>query len=380
MRVLHLSVMRNLTGGQRKQLHYETIAAQASKGVVWDTIAIHDNESKSSFEVRTPYLFRRQILRNLYGWLFLRRVCKDYDLVLMRHLPFDVVGALMSRFVSNRGSVHHSREVEEIVLIRHGLLGKILSRLELLVGGLIISRSRVVLGVTNEIAAYEVNRSGSVNLVSGAYPNTIIPECLALASDLRDCHLVQAAFVCGKFSAWHGLDILIDSCKKDDLISRIRGALVIHLVGNLGDHQLSEINLVDPEGSVFRVHGYLSEKDYRHILDGCDVGIGSLALSRQGMSEGSTLKMCELLGMGIPVYSAEPDVVLPVDFPYSFVDRHPSLPGLVDFGIQMKTAGRNEVRQAALSYIDKASWVRSVIPLFERVISPVIRKAPGQME
>ena len=46
-------------------------------------------EPVQSFERRIPALFRPMFLRNLYGWLVIKRLARSYDIVLLRHMPFD---------------------------------------------------------------------------------------------------------------------------------------------------------------------------------------------------------------------------------------------------------------------------------------------------
>lgn len=353
MKVVHLTVLRNLVGGQRKQLQQERMAASALKGVQWDTVAIHDGPSQSEFERRTPALFRGQFRRFVYSWCVAYRLSRQYDLLLMRHAPFDLPGPLFSRFIDNRVSIHHSREIEELPLIRPGLLGRILSVLERVFGGQTIRNARAILGVTREIAEYEVQRASCPDKLRDIYPNTIATEFVEPLPDERAPLIVQAAFMCGQFTAWHGLDILIDGAARQG--QTYAGKLRIHLIGNLSDDQRK--SLAEVEAGIFEIHGHMTETQYRRVVSQCEVGIGSLALSRQFMTQGSTLKMCEMLAMGLPVYSGDPDVVLPEEFAYCKVDPVPSIGALYDFGLQMKKCSRADVRLAAQPFIEKEVWM-----------------------
>lgn len=353
MKVVHLTVLRQLVGGQRKQLQQERMAANALQGVQWDTVAIHDGDSQSDFERRTPTLFRGQLLRSVYSWYVAYQLSRQYDLLLMRHAPFDLPGALFSRFIRNRISIHHCREIEELPLIRPGLLGKVLSVVERAIGGLIIRNTRAVLGVTREVAEYEVQRARCPDKPRSIYPNTISTKLVEPLPDERERSVVHAAFICGQFTAWHGLDILVDGLAKE--AQAYTGKLRIHLIGNLSNEQRQSVTEAGP--GIFEIHGHMSEEQYRRIVSRCDVGIGSLALFRQCMTESSTLKLCEMLAMGLPVYSGDPDVVLPEGFAYCKVDRSPSIAALYVFGLQMKRCSREEVRVAAQPFIEKEVWV-----------------------
>ena len=351
LRVVHLSVMRSLSGGQRKQLVQESRIAATLHDVEWDTVAVHDEEPVLEFEVRTPRLLRWHALRSAYGWWVARRLSRRYDFVLMRHAPFDAAGALLSHLVDNRVPVHHSKEVEELPLIRPGRVGRFLARVERTVGGMLIRRSAAVLGVTREIAEYEVARAGCPDKPRDIFPNTIVVESVAPAGDERAPDQVNAAFVCGRFNAWHGLDLLVEDAARAGVGGRLR----IHLIGTLSQGQLAAVSAFP---DLFLVHGHLKEAEYRRILAQCDVGIGSLALARQNLSEGSTLKMCETLAMGLPVYAGSPDVVLPPQFAYCRVDPVPSLERLAAFGAEMKGVSRAQVREAAGGFINKEDWMR----------------------
>lgn len=353
MRVIHLTVLRNLSGGQRKQLQQERIASSALIGINWDTVAIHDGYPQSDFERRTPVFLRMHFLRFFYAWYVAYTLSRKYDILLMRHATFDVPGALFSRALKNRVSVHHSREVEELPLIKPGRCGQALAAIERFFGGITIRNARAVLGVTRQISEYEVQRSQCPEKPRSIYPNTLVSRLVEPVEDRRHRSVVHAAFICGRFTAWHGLDLLVDDAKR--LKGMFSGRLRVHLIGKLSERQ--RISLAEIEPGLFEVHGHLSEKQYRRVLAQCDIGIGSLALSRQLMTEGSTLKMCETLAMGLPVYSGSPDVVLPPEFRFCEIDTVPSLGRLYDFGLRMKNVQRDEVKKASVPYIEKQVWM-----------------------
>lgn len=356
LRVIHLSVMRRLSHGQRKQLQQERAAARELKHVRWRTIALHDEPAKTRMEWRVPVALRYPVIRSLYWWWYALRLSKRCDFLVMRHAPFDILGALASLLIRNRVSVHHSREVEELPLIRPGLLGRSLAVVERLVGGSSIRSARAVLGVTREIARYEVDRAQCPSKPHFVYPNSIVVRHTEVLQDARRPDLVEACFMCGRFSPWHGLDLLL--CDASRNYQHFAGRLRIHLIGNLSDEDRLCASGFD---RLFELHGLLDEVAFRRVLASCDIGIGSLALSRQGMSQGSTLKMCEMLAMGLPVYVGEPDVVLPPDFPFSRVTRSPSLEGILAFGEEMKSVNRAAIRNASKEYIEKARWMREAV-------------------
>jgi glycosyltransferase involved in cell wall biosynthesis len=76
-----------------------------------------------------------------------------------------------------------------------------------------------------------------------------------------------------------------------------------------------------PENIVF--HGFLAGDEHHQILCKADVGIGTLALHRNQMEEGSPLKVREYLAYGLPVVIAYQDTDLK-DIPADFILRIPN--------------------------------------------------------
>src|SRR5690606_1388976 len=106
--------------------------------------------------------------------------------------------------------IHHSKEVEELSLVRRGFIGKVASYLESVLGDFSLRLSFGIVGGTEEITRYELNRIGSFK-PSFVYRNGILVDSLGMLDDRRHPDIVNAAFICGKFSSWHGLELLISS-------------------------------------------------------------------------------------------------------------------------------------------------------------------------
>lgn len=74
-----------------------------------------------------------------------------------------------------------------------------------------------------------------------------------------------------------------------------------------------------PEGALplnVSAHGYLSGKAYDEVLSRATVGIGSLAMFRAGLNEGSTLKVRGYLAAGLPVILGYHDTDFPQGAPF----------------------------------------------------------------
>jgi len=170
MKVLHLSCVRVLTSGQRKQLTYEYDASK-SLGLEWVTIALHTNKVVDRrFEIQIPPFFKGLFLRNLYGWFYMLKYKKNYDVVINRHMSFDPFGFFIGGFIKNRFTVHHAKEVEALKVVKKGWKGVLASNLEKLTGFINLLQVNGIIGVTNEICEYEVSR---YKIKSFIYPNGI---------------------------------------------------------------------------------------------------------------------------------------------------------------------------------------------------------------
>lgn len=352
-RIVHITSSRELTSGQRQQLHSEHQAALMLQTASWTTLAYHTNEPKLSFEKRIPLFFRPILLRNLYIWLKILSYQNDYDLVLLRHMTFDPFSIVFSPFVKNRISVHHAKEIEELKLVSSGWKGRLASMLEVIAGKILIKNSVAIIGVTEEIGRYQ-NTRRRLNKIVFSYPNGIDLQSIPLAQDCREKENINIAFICGTFSEWHGLDLLIKSVKeytKEDLNFKI------HLIGKLNNSYINSIK----DKECFINHGFLAKKEYLDIVSKCDIALGSLAMFRQNLDEGATLKVREMLALGIPVYSTHIDTSLQDNSIFYLNDKVLDIENLVNYGLEMKKYSRQQVRNDTARFIDKTSILQSLI-------------------
>ena len=113
-------------------------------------------------------------------------------------------------------------------------------------------------------------------------------------------------------TAWHGVDELLElaHCLPD---------WEVHIVGPRAD------DFAESAPANVRFHGLLDAGAYGELLRSADVAIGSLAMYRAGIQEGSPLKVREYLAAGIPTVIAYDDT----DFPAGadFLLRLPNAPG-----------------------------------------------------
>lgn len=363
LRVVHLTVYRDLPSGIRKQIKWEQSASKNLKDVEWTSLAVHGGTPVESFEKRVPQLYRPMFLRNLYGWRIARQLAKTHDVVLLRHMAFDPFALLFAPLIRNRVSVHHSREWEELPLIRPGVTGQLAGALERITGRVAVRSAMGVMGVTTEIARFQVD-SRAPGKPAGLYANGIDLETLKEAADHRVEDAVQVVFMSNVFSEWHGLDRLVDSVRNAPVIP---DCFTIHLIGHLSDSQKQQIAALGVRAEVFRIHGFLETEAYRTLISKSDVGLGSLAMDRQNLREGATLKVREMLGMGLPVYSGHADTALNAKFPFYHQVAEVDIVELERFARDMKRHSRSKVRTAATPFIEKAAtmqvaadWLRTL--------------------
>lgn len=345
MKILHLSCMRELTSGQRKQLTFEYDASKRLE-IDWDILALHTGKIEDSrFEVQIPKFFRKIFLRNLYAWLYMIKNQKNYDVIVNRHMTFDPFVLIFSWFIKNRFTLHHAKEVEALRVVKKNLKGKLASMLEKLTGFISLKQSKGAICVTGDISTYQCKRA---HIQTFLYPNGIDLSTAEIIEDKRVNDEVNIAFMCGTFSAWHGLDLLLESVL-ENLEFMQSNNVKIHLIGRVLKQELIFIHENELPISLY---GLLSTKEYVKVLEKCDIGLDSLALHREGLKEGSALKVREYLAFGLPIYSAYKDTAIPLDFPYYKVDDV-DIKQMMSFSKQMKSVSRKDVREASVEYISK---------------------------
>jgi len=357
IRIAHLTVYRDLPAGIRKQIRYESEGRTRLDDAEWTPCAVHSGRLIEDFEHRIPWIFRPVLLRSLYGWIVIMRLGRQYDYVLVRHMAFDPFALVFAPLIRNRISVHHSKEVEELPLIRPGWPGRLAALIERVAGRVAVRCSMGVLGVTSEIARYECE-TRAPGKPHSTYPNGIDLSTVPVADDRRSATETHIVFICEFFSAWHGLDRLLDAVAAAPARTP---ELTIHLIGNISDLHRAQLAALGERQSTFRVHGFLDPDAYREVLAFADAGLGSLAMDRQNLHEGATLKVREMLAMGLPVCSGHRDTALADDFAYYRYQPTVDIADLHAFARQMKHAQRDQVREAAAPFIGKVGAMQNVV-------------------
>lgn len=352
MKILHISCMRELTSGQRKQLTFEYDACKRL-GIDWDIVALHTGKIEDSrFEIQIPKLFRKIFLRNLYAWFYMLKNQKKYDVIINRHISFDPFVLIFGWFIKNRFTLHHAKEVEALKVVKKNWQGKIASIFEKLTGFIGLKQSKGAICVTSDIATYQKKRG---DVKTFLYPNGIDLSSAKVLNDKKIEDEINIAFMCGTFSAWHGLDLLLESVL-DNLEFIETNNVKIHLIGRLLE---KELDFIKTNKLPIVLYGLLSSEEYIKVLEKCDIGLDSLALYREGLYEGAALKVREYLAFGLPIYSAYKDTAIPLTFKYYKVDDV-DIRKMVAFARQMKEVLRQEVRDVSEEYISKEILLKKI--------------------
>jgi glycosyltransferase involved in cell wall biosynthesis len=169
-----------------------------------------------------------------------------------------------------------------------------------------------IVGVTDEITAYQLKKSGDDSIPHITIGNGFEVQSVSVRQAPHynnDLHLLCVANV----SRWHGLDRLLRGlaayCGMPNVILHIAGdgAELPHLQKLAGDLGISD-------RVVF--HGFTTGKALDALFDQCHIAVGSLGIHRKGLTQTSELKGREYCARGIPFIVACADPDFPPDFPY----------------------------------------------------------------
>ncbi len=346
--------------GLLKQIEYEEILTKDLKDFNWEQKTFLDRTHKKHNIQKLPFIFNNIFGRKLFAWIWLLQNSNKYDYVIMRHMEFDPFALIFSWFVPNRILVHHAKESEELKVIRNNLFGFIASRVEKLTGRIAAQTSSALICVMKEIIEYQREvRKLPIDFPIFLYPNGVIVEKIPLIKNsVKNLDEIEIGFIAGTFSPWHGLDILLNECiEYSEKIFKEK--IILNLIGKVDSkNKLKSLKLNNLNRNIkVIIHGRLDQKEYQKILSKCNLGIGSLAMYRTGVKEGATLKVREMLAMGLPVYSGHVDTALPDEFPF-YKNNVVKLKNIIDFAKATASFTPKEIREASYPFISKHFWLK----------------------
>ncbi len=347
LKILHFCYSGKIQPGVIRQLSAEYSAADKNEWeIAFFTHSLCDLPFVYSTEIAQEQcglirrLFNYFYLRWFaFRWLYSRK--NNYDLVVIRWVVGDVFTFFVSIFLEKYLTLHHTKEFEEAMLF-----GPVTSRLsrfiELVFGNFTLKRATGIAAVTDEILEYEFSRIYR-GLEGKRLPGFVLFNGINLAdipsSADRRGGPIKLLFLAAEFQPWHGLDLLLKEVSRSSLLFEL------HLVGKIGTKYIDDDRII--------IHGSLDPLQIEELSADMDMGIGSLAMYRNGLKEGVTLKVREYLARGIPVYATHKDSAFNEKFPYFIFSEAISLSNIISMAAKMRLVDRKSIREAARPFIDK---------------------------
>jgi glycosyltransferase involved in cell wall biosynthesis len=349
VKILHAGSLGRPVVGIIRQLQMESRAARElakGKNIQWDVLyfapipsALAGSELLFLKQFPESKLVSINMLRaraNLFR--LLRQQINEYDYVLLRWPAGDPLLWLYRDIFRDVYTIHHAREIDEFK--SSGLTGRLRAILERAMGNVLLSKVKGIIGVTPEIASYEIERINAFKN-SFIFPNGVDYDMVPMLKRTPS-PLVTFFMSASYFSPWHGLDLAVAH------LQQRADSFVFHIVGTVPQYIVRMI----AGDSRFILHGFKSPQEIMSIMAGSDVGLSSLALFRKGMEQACPLKVREYLAAGLPVISGHADSALPLDFPYY---RQISIQeiDLLNQALEMRKYSPDEIRSSAREHIEK---------------------------
>ncbi|MCA6362442.1 MAG: glycosyltransferase [Bacteroidetes bacterium] len=294
------------------------------------------------------------------------------DMVLMRYKTMNpAMGGLLRKF--NFVFEHNTKEIEELEVYYHGILKSGWNKGALLwtekyLAPRLLSKTAGIIGVTDEITQYELNRMNSQvpAITSGNGIDTSrIPFVTGPVFTGGTLHLLMLSSVSVD---WQGTDKLIRSVSEHDNVK-------LWLVGSFSE----EIKkLASTRGDKIVFTGPLTGAELDRVFQNIHLAIASLAIERKGLKEASALKVREYAARGVPVITAFPDPDLPkermpegygwlqVDLKSGLID----LAQLREFALTATTTeNRTKFRKYAEAYMDYAAKMKRLVVFFDKLVN-----------
>ena len=124
LKIIHITLLGEVTAGQRKQLELEKKSAQELNFDLKQIIyTCRHNSSNSDIDI-VPRLVRGHMLRGLFLFYLILREYSKFDIIMLRYLPFNpFMPLILWTFRTKICLVYHGKMVDRLRLIR-GVKGK----------------------------------------------------------------------------------------------------------------------------------------------------------------------------------------------------------------------------------------------------------------
>jgi hypothetical protein len=361
LRVIHITLLGEVTAGQRKQLLLEKKSAEGLNCTLTQLIYTCRHSSCNTDILRVPFLVRGHALRGLFLWYLILRSYFKFDVIMVRYLPFNpFMPLILWMFRSKICLVYHGRMVDRLKLIK-GARGIFASYVEAMLQSIYPNEIAGAIGVTKELIETECS------IFQGKTKKFIYPNGILNLNDgkINDSSkgVLEIVFMCGIFSRWQGLDRLLHEITTYNGKAR----LVIHIVGQLSNDQQAEFLENTNELIDVLIHGYLEPDAYQSIISRCKYGIAPLAIDRMGVSESSSLKVREYLANGLMVITNHFDIALD-NQAYAFDLRMQRFSDLA-LHYERSKLSRKQVMELSYPLINKSRILERLFEQFNREFS-----------
>jgi len=294
--------------------------------------------------------FRLFKLRNLEKLVDLN----SYDAIILRYPLVDGFGStsFMNKYGNKIFTEHHTDEISELFAVNR-LVDKIRAYIEMCFAKSFLSKVSGIICVTDEIRKIELKKIKK-NIPSITVANGINKNSFKKTNFIQfDNKVLKMIFVASLFSPWHGLEGLLS------LLQSYTGDVKIelNLVGSITEFQNKILSNIDTENLEIIVHGKVYNEDLDILMSRMNIGISSLALSKNNMKEACTLKSREYIVRGIPFIYAYKDTDLDGDeiFAKKFEENNISINEIIKFANTV-SKNRELVLKTFSKYVEKVSW------------------------
>lgn len=348
MRIAYINlVTSNIQGQSHSILSKINLQAKVARKLelpfdfYWLPQEINDEDSQYSYLNIKPVGGNNRLGIRFNQARAVNKLTNKYERVILR---YPLVDPLLFLLIKNKGRIileHHTKELEELETT-----GDIRLQFEKWLGGCWINSFRALIAVTPEILDYEIKRSN----FSG--PTRFFPNSIDLDSyqnferipSPEDETPVQAVMVSTYFSKWQGLDILLEQIENNTDLPPFE----LHLAGKIDPKSLSRCKRL----ARIKFHETLTSEQLFELYQSMELGIGSLAVTKKGMTQATALKVREYLAAGLPLVLNYDDPAIPKDFPYVLYQEKFNLKEALEFARDLRTTQGKIIREAALPLID----------------------------
>ena len=325
MQVIYFSTY----GGERYSGINKKIFAQASglykAGVDIDLMllgGLHKQYPDNTFTHYIPFpenfFFTSNLIKRLYRQYlaqhYIKKVIKSSDSSTILYLRYPLPILLLPRDLSDQRKCKiviecNSIEINELKTAK--LYFSYL--LELLLGEGFRKHCDAIIGVTDEITQYQVQRSGNLRFPHLTLGNGFDVNTVPVRRLPAQCGPTLNILCVADVTFWHGIDRLIQG------IAQYKGDwnIQLHIAGR-GDevpHLKQLVSSLKMNDHII-FHGFVHGEDLDRLFDQNHIAVGSLGIHRIGLRQLSILKSREYCARGIPYIIACSDPDFPEDFPY----------------------------------------------------------------